>query len=319
VAKKKNSMALFEVISKSRDKNPDSEVLVPDWVKGQKAPEAQPAPPEAAPVEETAPVEEAAPPETTEVEPVETPSPVEPPSEVMETPLIDAMTPEPEPQPEPALQAPETLDTPEPTAAYQEPPPASSVYSAQAQAQTDDLDKTTQTPIWNTDGARLTISLNYISCLVASIGILLLIIGAFALGRATAPSATIAGPTGPTTIKREVGKYYMVIQRFTGRGPEVQAEAERIVKFCAANGEPSQVQLTPRYVNGKVVKGQYNTIVWSATPFDSRQSEEVSGHGLFIQNELGAKYAKKYGSRFRFIQPQRNGKIAPTMYPYKKR
>jgi len=306
VAKKKNSMALFEVISKSRDKNPDAEVLVPGWVKGQKEPEA-PAPP----------VEEPAPQQTEEVEPVETPS------AVVQPPPAEPVAPEPEPQPEPEQtfepepQAPETMEAPEPPMFQPPTEPEPSPYSAQTEQTADD--KPAETPIWSTDGARLTISLNYVSCLVASIGILFLIIGAFVLGRATAPSETIATPTSQATIKRQPGKYYMVIERFAGNGPEVRAEAKRVAEFCNANGEPAQVQLIPRVVNGKIVRGQGNLIVWSATAFDSPQSEEVSGHALFIQNELGAKYAKKYGSRYRFLQPQRNGKIAPTMYPYKKR
>ena len=258
VAKKKNSMALFEVISKSRDKNPDSEVLVPDWVKpGQQAPDAQ----ASAILEPIAPEPE-----------IETPAPQD------EQAVSEAPTPS-----APVL----------PTTSTWEPRPSS------------DAPKTSDLPVWSTDGGRLTLSLNYVSCLVVSTGVLLLIAGAFWLGRTTAPSPVIPGRTGQPVVKRQVGKYYMVIQTLDGFTTATMAEAKQIVKFCSASGEPSEVKQV-----GK------NLIVWSATPFDSRNSEEVIAHALFVQNELGVKYARKYGSKYKFRQPQKNGKLVPVLYPY---
>ena len=251
-------MALFEVISKSRDKNPDSEVLVPNWVKpDQQDPQDQ----------------EPAAPEPIAPEPeIETPAPQDE-EAVSEAPAPSA----------PIL----------PTTSTWEPRPAS------------DAPKTSDLPVWSTDGGRLTLSLNYVSCLVVSTGVLLLIAGAFWLGRTTAPSPVIPGRTGQPVVKRQVGKYYMVIQTLDGFTTATMAEAKQIVKFCSANGEPSEVKQV-----GK------NLIVWSATPFDSRNSEEVIAHALFVQNELGVKYARKYGSKYKFRQPQKNGKLVPVMYPY---
>ena len=258
VPKKKNAMALFEVISKTRDKNPDSEVTVPDWIKpsGQSARQAQ------APG-------------------AEEPAPHEPVS------------------PEPETQTPAPPETPS--------PPTLPTTSTWGPRRLSDAPKISDLPIWSTAGGRLTLSLNYVSCMVVSMGVLLLIIGAFVLGRMTASDPAPPARGGQPVVKREVGKYYLVIETLAGDTREARAEADRIVKFCNASGEPSQVQLLGR-----------NLIVWSLTPFDSAKSEEVIAHALFVQNELGAKYARKYGSKYKFVQPQKNGKLAPILYPYTK-
>jgi hypothetical protein len=315
VAKKKNSMALFEVISKTRDKNPESEVLVPEWVKpGHKNPDAPTTPPEAPPAEESAPPQaEAAEPAAPQA-PTSEPEPVEP---VASEPAIQE-TEAPQPLiPEPETQAPEPTEVEAPkTAQAPREPISTTTYSTQAQP--IDRNENAEPPMWSTDGERLTLSLNYVSCMVASMGILLLIIGAFVLGRMTASPEAASAPTNQNAIKREVGKYYMVIQRFAGEGPQYDKEAKQAAAFCNANGEPAQVQLIPKVVNGQIVKGKGYLIVWSAKPFDSPRSEEVKAHALFVQNELGAKYAKKYGAKYSFRQTRTDGNLASVMYPYKK-
>jgi hypothetical protein len=278
-------MALFEVISKNRDKNPDSEVIVPDWVKpgGQQA------------------QVDAQPPET----------PVQPPEVPAEV-VAPEPTPEPEPQgPVPLLE--EVTPTREvpvlPTTSTWEPRPASESPGV------SDL------PIWSTVGGRLILSLNYVSCLVVSAGILLLILAAFLIGRATAPDAAPIVENAKSAIKRIPGKYYMVLQKFPDNSSTSRAEADRMVAFCdaSADGERADVRLIPKVVNGKIIKGKGSLIVWSATPFNSQTSEEVTAHALFIQNDLGAKYAQKYrSSKYKFTQPKKNGKLAPKMYMFKK-
>jgi hypothetical protein len=273
VAKKKNSMALFEVISKTRDKNPDSEVSVPNWIKPSSGQEDQ-EPEVQVPAVEAQDALDTLEPET------QTPEPRQEEEEVA--------TPKPETLISPTLQ---TTSTWEPRRSP-EPP------------------KSSDLPIWSTSGGRLILSLNYVTCLVASMGVLLLIIGAFVIGRMTASDSTpiaAGGGRRQAVVKREVGKFYMVIETLKGRSPEARTEADRIVKFCNANGEPSQVQLL----------GQ-NLIVWSLTPFDAKNSEEVTAHALHVQNELGAKYTRQYGSKYKFSQPKKNGKLVPVLYPYTK-
>ena len=276
MAKKKNALGLFEVISKNRDRNPDSEVTVPDWVKhpGQSGQEAQ----------------------------------------------------------APAVQEPAAGEPASPEAETETPAARDEVSASQAQAASAPVLPTTSTrtprrpvetpkisdlPIWSTAGGRLTLSLNYVSCLVASMGVLLLIIAAFVLGRATAPDASPPATVKQPVVKRQPGKYYMVIETLADESDAAEAEANQIVKFCGANGEPAQVQLLPKIVNGKIVKGKGKLIVWSLTPFDSKTSEEVNAHARHVQNELGAKYAKTYGSKYSFNQT-RKGKLAPVMFQYKK-
>ena len=271
MAKKKNAMALFEVISKTRDKNPGSEVTVPNWMKPGHQDQA---PQDQAPDVEAPEAQEPAPPE---------------PEAQTQTPAsqTEVASPEAEAPNAPALP---TTSTWEPRRSPEGP-------------------KMSDLPMLSTDGGRLTLSLNYVSCMVVSMGVLLLIIGAFVLGRVTAPDSSppAGASTGKPVVKRQVGKYYLVIQTLDGRTPEARVEADRIVKFCSANSEPSEVKLLDK-----------NLIVWSLTPFDSAKSEEVIAHALFVQNELGAKYARKFGSKYKFIQPQKNGKLVPVLFPYTK-
>ncbi|MBT3199611.1 MAG: hypothetical protein HN350_06810 [Phycisphaerales bacterium] len=327
MAKKKNSMALFEVISKTRDKNPDSEVIVPEWVRPgyNKQPDEPTAAPEPAPVESPTP-EPQAPEQVAPTAPVQQPveparldeSPPEPviqepllaapaaPATVTPPPTVTPVTPEPI-----AAVSPEPIVTPEPVVAVS--PEPMTTASAWQEPVGEDTPQTTNTPknsgipIWNTDGERLTLSLNYVSCMVASIGLLLLLAVAFVTGRMTAsPAAPVAAK--PVVIQRELGKYYMVIETLPGRGAGAQAEAKRIADFCIKNGEPAEVKALNN-----------NVIVWSATPFDTASSEAVSAHARRIQNDLGVKYDKLHASGYKFIQPQKNGKIAPKMYVYQKR
>ena len=284
--KKKNSMALFEVISKTRDKNPDSEVVVPGWVKpNQQDPQAQEP-------QDTAPQE----PEPQKPEP--------------QAPVTAPKTPE-------APQASEVTQDPEASEVTSTPAPAIQTTSTRTPRRPIERPETPEPPIWSTDGGRLTLSLNYVSCMVASMGLLLLIVGAFVLGYMTASPGATDAQSKQTVVKRVAGKYYMIISKLADESNASRAEANRMAAFCNANGEPAEVKLLPRVVNNKVVKGQGNLIVWSATPFDSPSGEDVSAHALSIQGVLGVKYAEKYGSNNKFIQPQKNGRLAPIMFEYK--
>ncbi|MCP4378813.1 MAG: hypothetical protein GY794_21885 [bacterium] len=301
MAKKKNSMALFEVISKNRDKNPDSEVIVPDWVKpgGQQAPTGA-QPPEVPAQSPVVPVEVVA--------PISEPEPIP----VLE-PAAEAI-PEPEPQsPAPLLE--EVAPTEE--------IPVLQTTSTWGPRQTSESPEVSDLPIWSTVGGRLILSLNYVSCLVASTGVLLLILAAFWIGRSTAPDSTPVAQNSKNAIKRIPGKYYMALQIFPDDSDASWAEARRMAAFCNANGDGEQADVQTIYaskrVDGRIVRGKKYLIVWSATPFNSQTSEEVTAHALFIQNGLGVKYAQKYrSSKYKFIQPQRSGKLIPKMYIYKK-
>jgi len=250
VAKKKDSVALFEVISKSRDKKPDSELAVPGWAKpaaqGDQAPEA--------------------------LEQVE---------------LVE----------QEQEQEQETDET-------QTPPPVTLQTTSTRQPRTAPVSPDRgPIPIWDTADGRLTLSLNYVSCMVAAMGILLLVIASFVVGRMTVSTASLP----VETAKWQVGKFYLVIETLEGRSQQARKEADRMVEFCKANNEPCAVQRLDQ-----------NLIVWSMTPFDSPDGELAKAHALKIQDELGAKYQKEYGTKYKFSQ-QKDGAFNPEFWPYKGR
>jgi hypothetical protein len=333
-------MALFEVISKTRDKNPDSEVIVPEWVRpGYKPPQdpaAEPQETEAAEPEPQKPVvQEPEPPKTV----VPAPAAPEPAFQqpLLQQPVAPQPVAAPEPvAPQPLVQQPTATEAPPQTLIQEQVPdpitlpddededaPATTSTweprSLGEPGETKTKTKAETKPItWSTEDQRLTVSLNYLSCTVAAIGVLLLLVTTFVLGRITAsPATTIAG-AGGAAVQRESGKYYMVIERLPDRSSASMVEATRIAAFCNANNEPASVQRIPpgKTADGKPV-GQGYLIVWSGTPFDKKTGEEVRAHALKLQNELGLKYANQYGSKYKFAQPQKNGRVEPTLYLYK--
>lgn len=316
--KKKNSMALFEVISKTRDKNPDSEVIVPGWIRpGQKDQEPQtPAPQSDAPVEPVEPT------------PVETPQKA--PEPESSTPLLeeasqkqnatDEEVQQPVIQefksPEPAettASGPADAPAPQPKPA---PKPMTSATLATPTRQTPSTATpgTDNPPLWSTEGGKLTLSLNYVSCTVAAMVLLFLIVTAFVIGRVTGGADQTVEPVNPLTIARKVDKFYMVIQTLPNMSAEAKTEADRIAWFCNLNGEPATVQKIP----GRTAASSY-LIVWSATPFDKETGPDVTKHAQMLQDKLGVKYAEKYESEYKFTQPEEEGKLTPKMYPLPKK
>ena len=123
--------------------------------------------------------------------------------------------------------------------------------------------------------------------------------------KAPAPKAPQAGqktvpakaqtPAAPAT--RIVGKYYLVIQTLRGGlTTELEKEAFKIRDFCVANGKPADVQEQ----NG-------NYIVWSLTPLDSPSAKDpkVQQYAQEIE-ELGRKYASQ-GGRYNLMQRRSAG------------
>ena len=239
MAKKKDSMALFEVISKSRDKRSRGEMGVPDWM-GDSVPGA----PQQAEASTT------------------------------------------------------------PTATHE----------------------AARKPAIVKTGGQLQVTLNYISCLAVVLGLVLLLAGAFWLGRSTASQGGEAaqagmkasyrpGLIGQSSSKtgakqpemklppRQVGKYYLVIESTGGAQDWHLGKAREMQRFCYfEGGEPSEVRKYPATQN---TKEQY--VVWSLTPFDSPRSREATQHAEMIER-LGARYFGKHGD-FKF--QQRKNKDAP--------
>lgn len=247
MARKKDSVALFEVISKSQAKHLESDMSVPRWITGSEEPEKPSAPDE-------------------------------------------------RPRVEPDRAAPTMREPGGPAE-----------------------------PMFATAGGRLRVSLNYLTCTIIVLGLVLALAGAFVLGRATAPAPPVEKP-GKTTAgagqvkgpvrearrpvtrmpQRVSGKYYLVIETLKGITHADEDEATRIADFCKQNGEPAE----PRMWRGKI-------IVWSLTAFDSPRSEAAIRHARFIQDNLGKEYFNPGKNRiYKFLQ-MRSGKFDPYYLPYR--
>lgn len=162
-------------------------------------------------------------------------------------------------------------------------------------------------PMLSTDGGRLKMSLNYVSCIVICCGIVLLLVLAFWLGRTTASLSAVgdSAKTLPkqtakadiserpsTPAQREPGKYYLVIQGLQGLTQEHLSAAWDIQRYLKSNGIVANVMT----YSGK--PKQY--IVWSMDGFDSATSQNANGFVKTIE-ELGRRY-KAQGGKYDFRQ-----------------
>lgn len=264
MAKKKDSQALFELISKNREKRLAAKLSVPEWMGS-----TQPTPPAG---------EEA-------------------------------------PAPGPA----------EPDAAPETPPPAGLPSKTTPKAKPE---RRTE-PLLVLGDNRLTLSLSFLSAGVAGLGLLVLLLGAFWLGRHTAPESgevvasaggngqekgkgqdasakkqTGQGNNGPTGAGLMAGRYYLVIETLQGTGPEALVDAQKIQEFCTARGVPAtRVWYTPP---GRPKR----LMVWSLKPFAKGQvldgagpSPEAVQHATKIEG-LGREYSQA-GGKYAFKQRRR--------------
>ena len=154
-------------------------------------------------------------------------------------------------------------------------------------------------PVVDTSSGRLVVSLNYVSCLVIAMGVLVLALAAFWLGRATAPDGkdpAVDGPripagTGPgvqgrqtVSFKREPGKQYLVIQWLNGATEANLREATRIRSYCWAEGVRADI------FENKERPAYY---VWSRKGFDSGKSKEAEQYKREIE-AMGKEYFDKH-------------------------
>ncbi len=241
VAKKKRSQALFEVISKSTDKQSDGGLHVPGWMGSSDAQEA--------------------------------PSPGSPPAG----------------------------------------PGVRQATMPQAHE-----------PVVSTVGGRLRLSLTYTTCMVAFAVLLLLLAGAFALGRYLAstggevivvsageapegPDETggrrvvVAGTGAGTQPPAAVRLYYLVIQNMMDSSDEHRQQADRIVAFCDSRGVPAEVGM---------YQGDY--VVVSRQGFESPDSDAAEEFAQQIE-QLGREYLAS-GGRYNFMQRRRAGESLQPMF-----
>lgn len=173
--------------------------------------------------------------------------------------------------------------------------------------------------------ARVTLSLSQAQLALAVVGLAIVLVVAFVLGRATVGSLTPAGdapqatpaidevaaydvggsPQAPLAFPadepRVSGRYYLVIQGMRGMTAEHRQAADEIVAYLRGEGVPAEVGT----YSGK--PRQY--VVWSLTGFDASDSPEALGYVGYIE-ELGQRY-KARGGRYEFSHRDREGRLKP--------
>lgn len=183
-------------------------------------------------------------------------------------------------------------------------------------------------PTARVDGNRLRISLSYAGCIAASLAFLVLLGGAFMLGRQTAPGEPDGqGPTDPggkqftssfdapykpevtngkvpppdQTHQREKRKYYLVIQGMQGLGDQYVAKAQAILDYLKTINEPATL--------GEYQGNPKQVIVWSLRGFDRTDSPEALKFVAAIE-KAGKDYSD-LGGRYDFRQRDRAGRLRP--------
>ena len=175
-------------------------------------------------------------------------------------------------------------------------------------------------PIITTGDGRLRVSLNYVSCGVALIAVLLLLVVAFCLGRASAPSGdgpAVASPAAGQGRKgeagtppgrddrlptRKSGMHYLVIQPMNGLAAADLADAHKIVKYCSEAGLKASVGKFP---SGKPVR----YVVWSLEGFESPDSQAASEYAADVDG-VGKRYKQAFKT-YDFSQFDGSGKLNP--------
>lgn len=263
MAKKKNSMALFEVVAKEGNAGRDAEMGVPPWM--QKRPKEIDTPGiQTEDAAETTPAsaQDASPDKTYQAEPVRA-APADSPSYVSAEP-------------------------------------------------------SGHEPIVSTAGGRLTLSLNYMSCTVALLAIVLALIMAFALGRSSAPDgpqsaewsppvpaqgdsqaqqASVVPDVAERTPARVSGKYYLVIQALGGLNETFRDEAQHIAQYCTEVG-----------YTASVMRDDTQYLVWSLEPFDSPDGKDARQYQAEIDG-VGKRYKTLYSKKWDFAQLDPEGRL----------
>ena len=130
------------------------------------------------------------------------------------------------------------------------------------------------------------LSLNYASCTVALLGVVLLLVVAFVLGRASVGGASVgAGQWMP-------GKHYLLIRAMADRSDASKLAATSIADYCKEHG-----------CDAEVFAGQKQWEVWSTCPFDS-PSEASAKQLLARVQELGRNYQALPGKEPNAIRAQ---------------
>ncbi len=182
---------------------------------------------------------------------------------------------------------------------------------------------------------QLLFRLNYTHCILAAVGLVLVLIAAVWIAYAAGSGSSATVPAGPGKMAGKVlpgkhvlgngsgkgkapaaspsgrvpGKYYLVVQALGGIDNKDLAEAGRIATWCKENGEQVTVA---KYTHPNSARKRY--IVWSLRPFDSRFGEEAEAFGKKVE-ALGKRYFAKHKT-YDFRQRTSTGKLDPWFERY---
>ena len=174
--------------------------------------------------------------------------------------------------------------------------------------------------------ARVTLSLNFVSCAVVALALATLLVSMFVIGWKWGAGSASAGrpavPRRPDVLgkknlrrtvaraelpERVAGKYYMLIQGLDGVAAEHWTEAKMIVDFCNKAKLPADI--------GQM-RDPKRLVVWSLTGFDSPDGSQAQKYAQQIK-ALGQKYKAERGTyEFRQADPVGNW---PVFHQYRPR
>jgi hypothetical protein len=151
---------------------------------------------------------------------------------------------------------------------------------------------------------KLTVSMGHLTAGLIIGGAILLLVGAFVLGRMT------AGPGDETTagmnsqvdqpLKRVTGKYYMVIEATDGKTPADRMQAEHIVSFLESNNIRASV----------IPYGETRWLVLGYQAFPSPEDPAAREYAEKI-DKLGTYYDKRYPGNYDFAPPKPGESAGP--------
>ncbi len=179
-----------------------------------------------------------------------------------------------------------------------------------------------ETPDETATAERFALNPKMIAILIVAAGVLLLL--AFGLGRLTSGRSgttpenqagppvegkeirSVVGSDAPETSqsgRRNPDRFFLIIETLRGNGDADKAEADRIIKFCQAQGMPADMV--------EMQMGDKNRVaVWSLQGFRFQTSEEALEFARKVE-ETGLAYFKKYKT-YKFQQRRRrDGSLRP--------
>ncbi|MBN1942486.1 MAG: hypothetical protein JW849_04245 [Phycisphaerae bacterium] len=323
VARKKDSKALFEILSRTA-----SSLSVPDWMK--------PKPAEAAgPSEETPPgkpeAEEQYLPAQTEpqappAEEEQTAEPVEEEIDVEVEVAAEMVETTEDEEPEEFAEEIDAAETEAVEAAEEEEPPPMLEEAAKT-SRLRWLRRKRQSAAEETiPSASFSVNPRTVVILIV-VAAVVFFLAAFLLGRITADRAGTAasGPSAPPTAsaplrvvvaddapvactsgRRDPDRFFLLIETLRGNGDAEKAEAERIIEFCKARGIPADMV--------ELQRGNRTCVaVWGLLGFRFTNSTKALEHVRKVE-DVGRAYFAKYKT-YQFLQRRKkDGPLRPAFY-----